>query len=195
MKKIILFIGLSLAIISSTVETINANEVDSKCVNKEVDAKIFLKGIRCFEDEPTMLEASGSVVESFFYGDSYYGDWKIISAFMYKGTLYLRYEDFVDIINPDSFNFRPESDTVVGPYFFEFEKNGKVINVLEQDKELKVNGKITNNNIPIPLCTDFYFESSMYIPVRVVAEAADLKVDFSVLENDYIVTIKDNQED
>lgn len=190
MKKTTLTLGLSLALLTSTVGTVNANEVGySQYLNKEVQAEIFLNGIKHFKDIPTNLEASGSVVESIYMENML--EWNMVVAFMYKGNLYMRYEDFINIIKPDNFNFAPDqSKTALGPYFLEFEKYGQVITVSEGNNKLKTNNKITNGNIPIPFTGSCYDSKTMFIPVRAVGEALGLKVIFSSLGNSYIVTIE-----
>ncbi|QPA58352.1 hypothetical protein [Lysinibacillus sphaericus] len=195
MKKTILSLGLSLTLLTGTVGTVNANEVDdSQYSNKEVDAEIFLNGIKYFKDEPTNLEASSSVVESIYLEN--FPQWNVIVAFMYKDNLYMRYEDFIDIIKPDKFNFVPDqSEAAVGPYFLEIEKYGQVMKFSEYYNELKTNNKKTNGNIPIPFTGSCYGSKTMFIPVRAVGEALGLKVNFFGSKNSYSVTIKENQDE
>lgn len=195
MKKTILSLGLSLALITGTFETVNANEAESSDYpNKEVDAEIFLNGIKHFKNIPTDLEVSGSVLESSYM--EIFSQWNVIVAFMYKDNLYMRYEDFIDIIKPDKFNYFPDQTAALpGPYFLEIEKYGQVITVLEGYNKLKTNNKITNGNIPAPFTGFYYNSKTMFIPVRAVGEALGLKVNFSCSKNSYVVTIKENQDE
>lgn len=195
MKKAILSLGLSLALITGTVGTVNANEVDdSQYSNAQVDAEIFLKGIKHFKDIPTDLEISGSVVESFYVGN--FSQWNVIVAFMYKDNLYMRYEDFTDIIKPDKFDFAPDqTEAAIGPYFLEIKKYGQVITVSEFYNKLRTNNKITNGNIPTPFTGSYYNSKTMFIPVRAVGEALGLNVNFSRSKNSDVVMIKGNQDE
>lgn len=196
MKKTILSLGLILALLTSTIGIVNANEIDdSQYLNKKVQAEIFLNGIKHFEDIPTNLEASSSVVESsYLMGDIPFLN--VIVAFMYKGILYMRYEDFMDIINPDMFVFGPyKSEAALGPYYLEFAKYGQVFTVSEEYSKLKTNNKITNDNIPSPFMGSYYGYKTMFIPVRAVGEALGLEVNFSCSKNSDIVTIKGNQDE
>ncbi|WP_217581818.1 hypothetical protein [Lysinibacillus sp. GbtcB16] len=201
MKKTILSLGLSLALITSTmgkvdaVEIVNAYEIDySQYSNKEVEAEIFLNGIKHFKDIPTNLEVSGAVVESDYMKNILQGN--VIVAFIYKDNLYMRYDDFIDIIKPDKFKFFPDQSAALpGPYFLEIEKYGRVITVLEEYNKLKINNRITNGNIPAPFTGFCYYNKTMFIPVRAVGEALGLKVNFSRSKNSDVVTIKGNQDE
>lgn len=196
MKKTILSLGLSLALITGTVGTVNANEVDySQGLNKEIHAEIFLNGIKHFKDIPKYLEVSALVVEANIqYAYSYKES--VIVALMYKDNLYMRYEDFIDIIKPDKFDFVPDQpDDLFSPYFLEIEKYDQVITFLEGSNKLKINNKIINFNIPAPFTGYYRNNKTMFIPVRAVGEALGLKVIFSSWGNICSVTIKENQDE
>lgn len=194
MKKTILFFVLSFALITGAVGTVSADEgIYPQYVDKKVDAKIFLNGIRNYKYMPSHLELSGSLADSIPDSNTVLNYYFIV-AFIYKGNLYMRYEDFIDFVKPDRYEYFPiESKNPVSPSYLKISKYGREIMVEEGSNKLKIDNKITKKNIPIPFGGGFHSSGTMFIPVRAVAEGLGLKVEYLRSGEFSVVTIKENQ--
>ncbi|WP_088104445.1 stalk domain-containing protein [Halalkalibacter urbisdiaboli] len=189
MKKLVLTFGLATAIFSAASTGTLAeehNQVWSE-INYEVDATINLEGVKHFKDLPT--DYSDLLLTSSYAGYKFQQS-NIISAFILQGNLYMRYQDYINMIKPDKVVYEPAEYPTISHFKLQIEKNGQSIELKQYDNEILINNSEVKE-IPEPIVADFD-EVTTYIPVRAVTEALnlDLKYHPSSMYDGPVVVIK-----